>query len=96
MKKSLNKLVAGASALCLVAALGLASCGGGNASSEDKTITVAASPTPHAQILNEAVAPVLESRATSWKSPSSTTTCSPTPWWIRANWTPTTSSTSPT
>ena len=60
MKKSLSKLLAGASALCLVAALGLASCGGGNASSEDKTITVAASPTPHAQILNEAVAPVLE------------------------------------
>ena len=59
MKKSLNKLVAGASALCLVAALGLASCGGGNASSEDKTITVAASPTPHAQIL-EQVKPILE------------------------------------
>ncbi|MDO4503242.1 MAG: MetQ/NlpA family ABC transporter substrate-binding protein [Coriobacteriia bacterium] len=61
MKKTFKNLVAGASAVTLVAALGLASCGGGNAaSSEDKTITVAASPTPHAQILNEAVAPVLE------------------------------------
>lgn len=31
-----------------------------NSSSEDKTITVAASPSPHAQILNDAVAPILE------------------------------------
>ena len=61
-------------ALGVVLAFGLAACGGSSASSsaassasasasaasEDTTITVAASPTPHAQILNEAVAPLLE------------------------------------
>ena len=43
-------------ALVLVLALGtLAACGGGDSSSsEDKTIKVAASPTPHAEILNAA------------------------------------------
>ena len=38
--------------LTLVLALSLAACGGGNA--DDKTITVAASPTPHAEILKVA------------------------------------------
>ena len=38
--------------LTLVLALSLAACGGGNAA--DKTITVAASPTPHAEILKVA------------------------------------------
>ena len=55
-------------------AIGLTACGGSGASSsaassastsaaasaDDKTITVAASPTPHAEILNDAVAPLLE------------------------------------
>ena len=39
-------------ALALVLALSLAACGGSNA--DDKTITVAASPTPHAEILKVA------------------------------------------
>ena len=58
-------LVLGASA-ALVASLGLAGCGGsGNSGAssepaEDKTITVAAVPTPHAEVLKDAVAPLLE------------------------------------
>ena len=39
-------------ALALVLALSLAACGGNAA--DDKTITVAASPTPHAEILKVA------------------------------------------
>ena len=54
--------------VALVAALSvglLAGCGGNDkkdadANAEDKVITVAASPSPHAQILTEAVAGVLE------------------------------------
>nr|WP_297284389.1 MetQ/NlpA family ABC transporter substrate-binding protein [uncultured Agathobaculum sp.] len=55
MKKKIAALLAGA--LCLSA---LAACGGNNAqtaengASDDKTITVGASPTPHAEILNAA------------------------------------------
>ena len=56
MKKKIAALLAGA--LCLSA---LAACGGGNNAqtsnanaSDDKTITVGASPTPHAEILNAA------------------------------------------
>ena len=54
MKKRIAALLAGA--LCLSA---LAGCGGGNnaqsaGGSDDKTITVGASPTPHAEILNAA------------------------------------------
>lgn len=56
MKKKLAALLAGV--LCLSA---LAACGGGNdaqtsdaGASDDKTITVGASPTPHAEILNAA------------------------------------------
>ena len=57
-------LILGASA-ALVASLGLVGCGGNSGGSsapaQDKgTITVAASPTPHAEILNEAVKPLLE------------------------------------
>ena len=59
-------LVLGASA-ALVASLGLVGCGGNSNSGstasapESKgTITVAASPTPHAEILKDAVAPLLE------------------------------------
>ena len=62
-------------ALGVVLAFGLAACGGNSASSsasgsassasasaasEDKVIKVAASPTPHAVILNEAVKPLVE------------------------------------
>ena len=56
MKKKIAALLAGA--LCLSA---LTACGGGNdaqsaegGEAEDKTITVGASPTPHAEILNAA------------------------------------------
>ena len=60
-------------ALGVVLAFGLAACGGGSSSSsaassdasgsaasDDTTITVGASPTPHAEILNDVVAPLLE------------------------------------
>ncbi|MGN0037787.1 MAG: MetQ/NlpA family ABC transporter substrate-binding protein [Coriobacteriales bacterium] len=62
-------LVLGASA-ALVASLGLAGCGASSnansgsseAPAEDKTITVAAVPTPHAEILKDVVAPLLEAQ----------------------------------
>lgn len=38
----------------------LTGCGGGSSSSDDKTITIAAVPTPHAEILNDVVAPQLK------------------------------------
>lgn len=76
MIKSKNKKVlAGVvvAALGALLALGLVGCGGsgasssaassansGASSSESKTITVAAVPTPHAEILNDVVAPILE------------------------------------
>ena len=54
-------------ALGAVLAFGLAGCGAQGASSDksagssdDKTITVAATPSPHAEILNDAVKPLLE------------------------------------
>ncbi len=57
-------------ALSAVVVLGLAGCGASNSSSssdssstaksDDKTITVAATPSPHAEILNDAVKPLLE------------------------------------
>ena len=61
--KALGALVGTAA---LVGALALTGCGGNSgsadnsASSEDKTITVAAVPTPHAEILNDVVKPALE------------------------------------
>lgn len=68
--KTKSKLIIGAAVVTLSSALalGLAGCGSsatsdsGNdaASGEDKVITVAASPTPHAEILTNAVAPALE------------------------------------
>ena len=69
--KDKNKFILGAAivALAAVLAFGLAGCGGNSSSSsaasdsggaEDKVITVGASPTPHAEILNEAVKPALE------------------------------------
>lgn len=65
-------LVAALSAAALAGVLALAGCGSSGsgdatgaddsaATSESKTITVAASPTPHAEILNDAVKPLLES-----------------------------------
>lgn len=61
-KKTL--VAAGACLLCLALGLltltGCSSDSGSAGSSEDKTITVAASPTPHAEILNNAVKPILE------------------------------------
>ncbi|MDO4399933.1 MAG: MetQ/NlpA family ABC transporter substrate-binding protein [Coriobacteriia bacterium] len=68
--KERNKWLLGAIAVAVAAVLafGLTACGGNSssssaadtASSEDKVITVGASPTPHAQILNDAVKPALE------------------------------------
>lgn len=49
-----------AAVLAVVALSGCSSDSSESSSSEDKTITVAASPTPHAEILNNAIAPVLE------------------------------------
>lgn len=56
-KKALPAIAAGIAAIA-ISALTLTGCGG--QSQEDKTITVAASPTPHAQILNETVKGQLE------------------------------------
>lgn len=67
MTKALSKKSLTVLATCLLAALlatlaftGCSSDSGTSEESEDKTITVAASPTPHAEILNNAVAPILE------------------------------------
>ena len=46
------------SASALLAVSSLAACGGGS-SEDDSTLTVAASPSPHAEILNEFAAPLL-------------------------------------
>ncbi|SDY15765.1 MetQ/NlpA family ABC transporter substrate-binding protein [Eubacterium barkeri] len=56
--KSLKKCIALGLVAGLVATV-LAGCGGGSTSSDDKTITVGASPTPHAEILKVAE-PVLK------------------------------------
>ena len=64
-------LIGALSAAALAGVLALAGCGssgsgsssnagGAQAGGESKTITVAASPTPHAEILNDAVKPLLE------------------------------------
>ena len=60
-----KKLLGALLAVTTLATFGLAGCGdsgsNGSASKEDdKTITVAASPTPHAEILNKAVKPLVE------------------------------------
>lgn len=52
-------LIAIVAALAL-SLLALTGCSGGGSSSEDKTITIAAVPTPHAEILNDVVKPALE------------------------------------
>ncbi|PWG59031.1 MetQ/NlpA family ABC transporter substrate-binding protein [Bifidobacterium catulorum] len=56
-------IVSAALAVTTIAALALSGCGsstGSSGSSDDKTIVVAASPTPHAEILNNAVKPLVE------------------------------------
>ena len=72
MAQNKKKLLAAAlSVAALAGILALAGCGSSNSGSssstdgaqaggESKTITVAASPTPHAEILNDAVKPLLE------------------------------------
>ncbi len=58
MKKNFKKI--SALALILVLALGIfASCGSSSDSEEDKTIKVAATPAPHAEILNDVVKDLL-------------------------------------
>lgn len=54
VKKVLSLSLVAVFALCLTV---LAGCSGGG---EDKTIKVAATPSPHAEILNDAVKPILE------------------------------------
>ncbi|MBO4352294.1 MAG: MetQ/NlpA family ABC transporter substrate-binding protein [Eggerthellaceae bacterium] len=70
IKKNRKLAAIAIAALGIVLAFGLAACGGSSSSSsgsasasaasDDKVIKVAASPTPHAVILNEAVAPQVE------------------------------------
>ncbi|PLS26192.1 MetQ/NlpA family ABC transporter substrate-binding protein [Bifidobacterium parmae] len=58
-----TKSAAAALTVVAVAALGLSACGNSSTATskeDDKTITVAASPTPHAEILNKAVKPLVE------------------------------------
>ena len=61
-----NKKILGALlAVTTLAIFGLAGCGnsgsnGAASKEDDKTITVAASPTPHAEILNKAVKPLVK------------------------------------
>ena len=61
-----NKKILGALlAVTTLATFGLAGCGnsgsnGAASKEDDKTITVAASPTPHAEIMNKAVKPLVE------------------------------------
>ena len=54
-------LIAAVVALAL-SLLALTGCSSGSSSSEDKKITIAAVPTPHAEILNDVVAPALEEK----------------------------------
>lgn len=58
--KRLPKLLVAALAALALSLLALTGCSGGGSSSEDKTITIAAVPTPHAEILNDVVKPALE------------------------------------
>ncbi|MBF9314570.1 metal ABC transporter substrate-binding protein [Bifidobacteriaceae bacterium NR002] len=56
------KVIASITALAALATFALSGCGSAkNANSQDdKTVTVAASPTPHAEILNKVVKPILQ------------------------------------
>ena len=58
--KRFPKLLVAVFAALALSLLALTGCSGGNSSSEDKTITIAAVPTPHAEILNDVVKPALE------------------------------------
>lgn len=58
--KRFPKLLVAALAALALSLLALTGCSGGGSSSEDKTITIAAVPTPHAEILTEVVKPALE------------------------------------
>lgn len=58
--KRFPKLLVAALAALALSLLALTGCSGGDSSSEDKTITIAAVPTPHAEILNDVVKPALE------------------------------------
>lgn len=57
-----TKIIAAITALTAIAGLSFSACGSSNnsAAKEDKTITVAASTTPHAEILNNVVKPILQ------------------------------------
>lgn len=58
--KRFPKLLVAAVAVVVLSLLALTGCSGGGSSSEDKTITIAAVPTPHAEILTDVVKPALE------------------------------------
>lgn len=58
--KRFPKLLVAAVAVVALSLLALTGCSGGGSSSEDKTITIAAVPTPHAEILTDVVKPALE------------------------------------
>lgn len=60
--KSLTKIAAVVLAVVLALCATLLSGCSNDSNSEDKTITVAAVPTPHAEILNEVVAPALKDK----------------------------------
>ena len=60
LKKKSFALLGACLLAALLAVLALTGCSSSEESSEDTTITVAASPTPHAEILTNAVAPILE------------------------------------
>ncbi len=65
-KKGAIAVFAGVLALG-IGALALTGCSSNSSSSsDDKTITVAAVPTPHAEVLNNAVAPSWKRTATPW------------------------------
>ena len=55
-----KKLLGALLAVTTLATFGLAGCGDSGSKEDDKTITVAASPTPHAEILNKSVKPLVE------------------------------------
>ena len=55
------KVIASITALAALATFTLSGCGSSKAGAkDDKTITVAASPTPHSEILNKVVKPILQ------------------------------------
>ena len=60
MKKRILALALVASMCVSLAACGNSGSNGAASKEDDKTITVAASPTPHAEILNKAVKPLVE------------------------------------